>query len=150
MLEAETGAATAAVEAIAGYPAGHSVVPNLRDYAAFRSSFSWDAARHELEGLPSGGLNIAHEAVDRHAAGERKHHIALRRLGKNGAIQDFSYAQLCEFSNRFANVLRQLGVSAGERVYVLTGRIPELYIAALGAWKNRSVVCTTLSAFGPE
>ena len=150
MLEAETIAATKAVEAIAGYPAGHAVVPNLRDYAAFRSSFSWDGARRELDGLPNGGLNIAHEAVDRHAAGERGEHIALRWLGKNGAIQDFSYAKLRELSNRFANVLRQLGVGAGERVYLLTGRIPELYVAALGAWKNRSVVCTLFSAFGPE
>jgi acetyl-CoA synthetase len=144
------GAATAPDEAIAGYPAGHAVTPNLRDYAAFRSGFTWDKARRELEGLPGGGLNIAHEAVDRHASGARKTHIALRWLGKNGAIQDFSYAKLSELSSRFANVLRQLGVGAGERVYLLTGRIPELYVAALGAWKNRSVVCTMFSAFGPE
>ena len=150
MLEADKGAAAAPVEAIVGYPAGHAVTPNMRDYAAFRSSFSWDGARRELEGLPNGGLNIAHEAVDRHAAGERKDHIALRWLGKNGAVQDFSYSKLSELSNRFANVLRQLGVGAGERVYVLTGRIPELYISALGSWKNRSVVCTMFSAFGPE
>jgi acetyl-CoA synthetase len=150
MLGTQTGTATAAVEAIPGYPAGHAVAPNVRDYAAFRSGFSWDDARRELDGLPNGGLNIAHEAVDRHAAGQRKHHIALRWLGKNGAVQDFSYAKLRELSNRFANVLQELGVGAGERVYVLTGRIPELYVAALGAWKNRSVVCTMFSAFGPE
>ena len=150
MLETQTSASTTAVEAIPGYPAGHPVTPNMTDYPALRLRFSWDAARAELEGLPNGGLNIAHEAVDRHAAGERKDHIALRWLGKNDAIQDFSYAKLCELSNRFANVLRQLEVGAGERVYILTGRIPELYIAALGAWKNRSVVCTMFSAFGPE
>jgi acetyl-CoA synthetase len=150
MLRADRGAATAPVETLVGYPAGHAVAPNLRDYAAFRASFSWDGARRDLEGLPNGGLNIAHEAVDRHAAGKRKSHIALRWLGKNGAIRDFSYAKLSELSNRFANVLQGLGVGAGERVYVLTGRIPELYISALGSWKNRSVVCTMFSAFGPE
>ncbi|MGP1680622.1 MAG: acetate--CoA ligase, partial [Burkholderiales bacterium] len=73
-----------------------------------------------------------------------------RWLGKSGAIQDFSYTELSRLSNRFANVLQALGVGAGEHVYLLTGRIPELYIAALGAWKNRSVVCTLFSAFGPE
>ena len=150
MLETQTSAATTAVETIPGYPAGHPVTPNMTDYPALRRRFSWDAARAELEGLPNGGLNIAHEAVDRHAAGPNRDHIALRWLGKNDAIQDFSYAKLCELSNRFANVLRQLEVGAGERVYILTGRIPELYIAALGAWKNRSVVCTMFSAFGPE
>ena len=43
------------------------VSPNLRDDPAFRASFTWDRARADLEGLPSGGLNIAHECVDRHA-----------------------------------------------------------------------------------
>ena len=150
MRETQSNAATTGVETIPGYPAGHAVAPNIRDYAAFRSRFSWDEARRELDGLPAGGLNIAHETVDRHAAGARREHIAIRWLGRDGAVLDFSYAGLCERSNRFANVLRQLEVGAGERVYILTGRIPELYIAALGAWKNRSVVCTLFSAFGPE
>ena len=146
----ETSAATTGIESIPGYPAGHAVAPNIVDYAAFRRSFSWEQARKELAGLPAGGLNIAYEAVDRHAAGERKDHIALRWLGKTDAIKDFSYARLSALSNRCANLLRSLGVAAGERVYVLTGRIPELYFTALGAWKNRSVVCTLFSAFGPE
>ena len=150
MLDTRRGAAAAAIEAIPGYPAAHAVVPNMRDYAALRSAFSWADARRELEGLPGGGLNIAYEAVDRHAVGERARHVALRWLGKSGAAQDFTYLELSRLSNRFANVLRGLGVHAGERVYVLTGRIPELYIAALGSWKNRSVVCTLFSAFGPE
>ena len=150
MLETQISADQTAIEVIPGYPAGHPVVPNMGDYAAFRSGFSWERARRELDGLPAGGLNIAHEAVDRHAAGARADQIALRWLGKSGAVQDFSYARLSEGSNRFANVLRGLGVGAGERVYILTGRIPELYIAALGAWKNRSCGLPLFSAFGPE
>ena len=150
MLELESSAATNLVERLPGYPAGHPVAPNMGDYAAFRSSFSWERARLELEGLPSGGLNIAHEAVDRHAQGARGTHTALRWLGKNGAAQNFSYSTLSRSSNRFANALQGLGVCAGERVFVLTGRIPELYVAALGTWKNRSVLCTLFSAFGPE
>jgi acetyl-CoA synthetase len=41
-------------------------------------------------------------------------------------------------------------VGRGERVYLLTGRIPELYVAALGTLKNGSVFCPLFSAFGPE
>ena len=49
---------------------GRNVVPNLQDYEQARAAFSWDQARRELDGLPGGqGLNIAHEAVDRHAEG---------------------------------------------------------------------------------
>ena len=46
--------------------------------------------------------------------------------------------------------LQNLGVNKGDRVYVLAGRIPELYIAALGTLKHRAVFCPLFSAFGPE
>ena len=43
-------------------------IPNMVDYERERASFTWDAARRALDGLPGGrGLNIAHEAVVRHA-----------------------------------------------------------------------------------
>ncbi|MBI3059418.1 MAG: acetate--CoA ligase [Deltaproteobacteria bacterium] len=130
---------------------GWKVVPNLLDYDRTRAEFSWDKIQQELSGLPGGrGLNIAHEAVDRHAGGPRRNHLALRWLGKQGQVLDFSYAELKALSNRFANVLRGLGVGKGERVFALTGRIPELYIVALGTLKNGSVFCPLFSAFGPE
>ncbi|NOQ41977.1 MAG: acetate--CoA ligase, partial [Desulfuromusa sp.] len=73
-----------------------------------------------------------------------------RWLGKGGQIKDFTYADLKARSNRFANVLRSLEVGKGERVFSLSGRIPELYFAALGTLKNTSVFCPLFSAFGPE
>ncbi|MFI5398024.1 MAG: acetate--CoA ligase [Candidatus Binatia bacterium] len=127
------------------------IPPNLEDYERARATFSWDHARLELDGLPGNqGLNIAHEAVDRHANGPRRDHLALRWLGKNGDIQDYTYRSLWELSNRFANVLQGFGVAKGDRVYALAGRIPELYVVALGTVKNRSVFCPLYSAFGPE
>jgi acetyl-CoA synthetase len=127
------------------------IPPNLEDYEQARATFSWDRAQRELDGLPGGqGLNIAHEAVDRHAEGPRRDHLALRWIGKNGDIRDYTYRSLRGLTNRFANALQGLGVAKGDRVYVLAGRIPELYIAALGTVKNRSVFCPLYSAFGPE
>jgi len=129
---------------------GLSTIPNLVDYDTTRASFSWDAAKRELDGLPGGGLNIAHEAVDRHVHGPRQNHVALRWIDKMEQPHDFTYAGLHKLSNRFANVLQQLEVGKGERVFVLAPRIPELYITALGTLKNRSVFCPLFSAFGPE
>ena len=127
------------------------IVPNLDDYEKISKSFSWEKARQDLDGLPHGkGLNIAHEAVDRHAAGPRRDHVALRWLGKKGETRIYSYADLQSLSNRFANVLRGLGIEKGDGVFVLAGRIPELYISVLGTLKNRSAVCPLFSAFGPE
>ena len=51
------------------HPEDAPLLPNMPDLEAARRTFTWDAARAELDGLPGGGLNIAHEAVDRHAAG---------------------------------------------------------------------------------
>ncbi len=132
-------------------PVSGAAAPNLDDYTRARDTFSWAAARSELDGLPGRlGLNIAHEAVDRHAAGPHARHVALRWIGKDGEVHDYTYARLAELTNRFANVLNSLGVGRGDRVYVLAGRIPELYVAALGTLKNRSVFCPLFSAFGPE
>ncbi len=132
-------------------PGADALAPNLADYERTRAGFSWAEARGELDGLPGGrGLNIAHEAVDHHAAGTRRDHLALRWLGANGEVRDFSYGRLAELSNRFANVLQALKVGKGEGVFALTGRIPELYVAALGTLKNGSLFCPLFSAFGPE
>ncbi len=127
------------------------VRPNLSDYVGVRSSFAWDAIQKQLDGLPGGtGINIAHEAIDRHVVGSRGDRVAIRWIGQEGEIRDFTYRNLRDQTNRFANVLQRLGVSAGDRVFVMAGRIPELYISALGALKNRSVFCPLFSAFGPE
>ena len=128
-----------------------SKVPNLLDYERSCREFSWEAARRELDGLPGGrGLNIAHEAVDRHAAGARRDQVALRFLGKEGQARDLTYAGLAEQTSRFANALRALGIRRGDRVYSLCGRTPELYVAALGTLKAGAVFCPLFSAFGPE
>jgi acetyl-CoA synthetase len=123
------------------------VTPNL-DGTVYRS-FSWETIRRELNGLPGGGLNIAHEAVDRHAEGQCRDRIALRFLG-SGGHRDFTYAGLAALTNRFAHVLKSMGIGRGDRLFTLTGRIPALYIAVLGSFKNGTVVAPLFSAFGPE
>lgn len=124
---------------------------NLADYTTARAAFSWDAARARLAGLPGGrGLNIAYEAVDRHAGGPRGGHCAIRWRSRDGTARAFTYDDLARDTSRFANVLASLGVVAGERVFVIAGRIPELYVAVLGALKHRCVVSPLFSAFGPE
>jgi len=117
--------------------------------AAARAAFSWEQLRAGLDGLPGGGLNIAHEAVDRHAAGPRAGRTALRFLD-GSRVRDLTYAELSRLSARFCNLLRGLGVRPGERVFVLSGRVPELYVAVLGALKNGNVVSPLFAAFGPE
>jgi len=123
---------------------------NLLDYEQYVRTFSWAQARALLDGLPDGGLNITYEAVDRHLQAGRGDRLALRWIGRDEQIRDFTYSGLNAELNRFANVLAQHGVTKGERVFSLLGRVPELYLAAFGTFKNGSVFSPLFSAFGPE
>ena len=130
-------------------PSGAHV--NLADYDQAVREFTWERARAQLDGLPGGrGLNIAHEAVDRHAAGPLRDAVALRCVAKDDRVTDITYAELARQTNRFASLLRSLGVGRGERVFSLLPRVPQLYVAALGTLKNVSVFSPLFPAFGPE
>lgn len=123
----------------------------LTSYEALLSAFNWNDIQKGLDGLPNAqGLNIAYEAVVRHSENLNRSKVALRWVRKDRSIKDFTYSDLNIHSNRFANVLTQLGVTKGERVFTLAGRIPELYIAALGTLKKVAVFCPLFSVFGPE
>jgi acetyl-CoA synthetase len=124
--------------------------PNWTDYESERRLDVWGVARRALQGLPGGGLNMGFEAVDRHAATTLRDRTALRFVSRNAPAIDLSFGELARQTNRFANVLQSLGIGQGDRLFVLAGRIPELYVAVLGALKNGTVVTPLFSAFGPE
>ncbi|MFO1317705.1 MAG: acetate--CoA ligase [Burkholderiales bacterium] len=126
------------------------VEPNLRDYDDERRRFSWASARAALGAVPGGGLNIGVAAVDRHLATPVRERVAFRFVGRDDRQRTTTYAELARATNRFGNVLRRLGVGKGDRLFLLAGRVPELYVAALGALKNGTVVSPLFSAFGPE
>jgi acetyl-CoA synthetase len=79
--------------------------------------------------------NIVHNALDRHVKTWRKNKLALIFEGEKGDRQTFSYWRLWKETNKFANVLRSLGVKKGDRVTIYMGRIPELVIAMLACAK---------------
>ncbi len=129
-----------------------AIRPNLVDYAAVRAGFDWADARARLDGLPGGrGLNIAYEAVDRHAAGPRAERIALRWLGKDGERRDFTYRDAC----RRDQPLRQSPGRPRRRPRATassscSGGCPSSTSPMLGALKAKCVVSPLFSAFGPE
>jgi acetyl-CoA synthetase len=124
--------------------------PYLESYGAACDSFSWQEAQRELSAVPGGCLNIAHQAVDRHVASGRGSHLAARFIDRDWARIDLTYSDLRALSNRLASALEGLGVRRGDCVATVLGRVPELYLTALGAFKLGSVYCPLFSAFGPE
>jgi acetyl-CoA synthetase len=123
-----------------------SIKPNLGNYTKLFETFQWNNVRAELSGLPNNnGFNIAHEAVDRHAEGPLKNSVALRWTHQDMTTDNYTYLDLKRLSSQFANVLSNLGVKKGDFVFTHTGRIPQLYIAALGTLKKSAVFCPLFS-----
>ena len=79
--------------------------------------------------------NIIHNALDRHMKTWRRNKIALIWEGEPGDRRSYSYYRLWQEVGKFANVLRSMGVTKGDRVTIYMGRTPELVIAMLACAK---------------
>ena len=124
--------------------------PQIGDYAERRAAFTWDEARGWLDGLANGRLNIAHEAVDRHAHGPLADVVALRFLSRTSPTTELTYAALARETDTVAVALGLMGIARGDRVCTLLPRSPALYLTALGALKAGAVYCPLFPAFGMD
>ena len=97
-----------------------------------------------------GKTNIALNALDRHITTWRKNKLALIWEGEPGDKVTFSYFRLWQEVNRFANVLRSMGVRKGDRVTIYMGRIPELPIAMLACAKLGAVHSVVYGGFSEQ
>jgi acetyl-CoA synthetase len=147
-------------------PADAAARANLADYAdVYRRSVEdptgyWSAVAGELEWFTpwqtvldesrapfyqwfvGGKTNIVLNALDRHVRSWRRNKLALIWEGEpgNGAeVRTFTYFQLAREVNKFANVLKALGVHKGERIAIYMGRCPEQAIAMLACAKIGAV-----------
>jgi len=121
---------------------------NLHDYAEVRESFSWDDIYAEADRDAPEELNIGHEVCDRHADGGEN--VALRQVGTDGEVATLTFRELADRSGQFANVLEGLGVEEGDRVFSYMPRIPEHYVALVGALKRGAVFGGVNERFGPD
>lgn len=122
------------------------VEPNLKDYNKTYKDFDWKTAGREVSWMGH-RLNIAHSIIDSHVETERKNKVALYWESDKTSKQ-FTFMQMSELSNKFANVIRDVGVRKGDRVFLYLPRIPELYTSFVGTLKTGAVVGTMFSAFG--
>jgi len=122
---------------------------NMPDYEKACAEFRFEDVEKEFTWNETNRVNVAHEAIDRHAEGWRKNKVALYADGPDGALK-FTFLDLKLLSNKFANVLKSLGISRGDRVFTYMGRYPELYIAAIGTIKNGSVWGPLFGGFRAE
>lgn len=124
--------------------------PILGDLEIARGEFSWQELDKELESLGEGKMNAAWNVIDVHARGRRKNKIALHFKEIDGTTKKYTFEEISKLSNRFANVLKKLGIKRQERVFYFLNRSPELYISFLGTLKVGAIAGTLFPAFGED
>jgi acetyl-CoA synthetase len=119
---------------------------NLQNYEETYKSFDWAEVETQFSWNETGKVNMAYEAIDRHAEGARKDKVALYY---SDAVRDekYTFLDMKKKSNQFGNVLRKLGIEKGDRVFIFMPRSPECYFSILGAIKIGAIVGPLFEAF---
>ena len=97
-----------------------------------------------------GKLNVSVNCLDRHVRTWRRNKAALIWEGEPGDTRTLTYWDLYREVNRFANVLRKLGVGKGDRVAIYLPMIPELPIAMLACTRVGAVHSVVFGGFSAE
>lgn len=120
---------------------------NLENYEELYQHFKWDQAEKDFSWHQTGKVNLAYEAIDRHAENYRANKVALHYFHPSRK-ETYTFKDLKKFSNKAGNVLKDVGkVNKGDRVFIFMPRSPELYFALLGAIKLGAIVGPLFEAF---
>ncbi|MBM3199745.1 acetate--CoA ligase [Candidatus Woesearchaeota archaeon] len=119
---------------------------NMKNYDETYKNFDWNEIEKEFTWHKTGKVNMAYEAIDKHAKWYSKNKVALHYVDDNRE-EKYTYKDLKSLSNKFGNVLKNLGIKKGDRVFVFLPRSPELYISSMGITKIGGIVGPLFEAF---
>ncbi len=97
-----------------------------------------------------GTLNVSYNCVDRHLSTHRRDKTAIVFEGEPGDTRSLTYAELSVEVNRFANVLKKLGINKGDRVTLYMPMTPEAAIAMLACTRVGAVHSVVFGGFSAE
>ena len=124
-------------------------LPNLVDYEKKIASFDWSKTLLEPVWYENNSLNAAYTAIDKPAL-DHPDQPALIWYDEKEKRHSYTYLELRQKSNQFANFLRMKNIKKGERVFFFLPRIPDVYFGFLGALKAGGVGGTLFPAFAPD
>ena len=110
----------------------------------------WQGVREALQGPGRLLRNITATALTRHVRGGAGDRRALCWRPRTGPVREYSYEDLDQAVSRFASGLAREGIGPGHTVAVLTGRVPELFVAVLGALRAGAAATVLFASFGPD
>ncbi len=118
----------------------------LQNYDEVRSTFEWEKTEQAFSWHKTGKVNMAYEAVDRHAESERKDKVALY-FENETRKESYTFADVKEWTNKAANVFQQTGLKKGDRLFIFMPRSPELYFSIIGGLKKGLIIGPLFEAF---
>lgn len=150
-------------------PTGTKITPGQNYQTTWQASIKdpeqfWDSVARELHWFRTwdrvldwnhpfarwfvgGRINASYNAVDRHVKTWRKNKAALLWEGENGDRRVWTYQELYYEVNKFANVLKSLGVQKGDRIAFYMPMVPEFPAAVLAAARLGATFTVVFSGF---
>jgi acetyl-CoA synthetase len=127
-------------------------------WSGFASELTWSEPwKKVLEGegpdarwFVGGRINASVNCVDRHIDGPTRNKAALIWEGEPGDQRTWTYFDLFREVNKFANVLKDLGVVKGDRIAIYLPMIPEAVVAMLGCARIGAIHSVVFGGFSAE
>jgi acetyl-CoA synthetase len=120
----------------------------LHWYKRWKTVCEWKPPHSEW--FLGGKINVSYNCVDRHVETDRRNKAALIWEGEPGDRRTLTYWDLFVEVQKFANVLRKLGVKRGDRVAIYLPLIPEATIAMLACTRVGAIHSVVFGGFSPE
>ncbi|KGX93654.1 acetyl-CoA synthetase [Pontibacillus halophilus JSM 076056 = DSM 19796] len=120
---------------------------NLENYEDTYKNFNWDEVKDAFSWSHTGKVNIAYEAIDRHAENPDKADQPALIFSSPDRQEQLTFTDLKQASNQFANVLKKHEIQKGDRVFLFMPRSPEFYAAFLGILKVGAIAGPLFEAF---
>ena len=119
----------------------------LSNYDETAKNFKWEDAEKEFSWYKTGKVNMAYEAIDRHAETDKKDKVALHYQDAERK-ESYTFGEMKKWTDKAANVyVNHSNLSKGDRLFIFMPRSPELYFALLGATKLGLIVGPLFEAF---
>ncbi|QXJ35220.1 AMP-binding protein [Saccharolobus shibatae] len=120
--------------------------PNLENYEEVRKNFSWSKVREELN--YNGDVNAVELAI--HKKGELGDKYGILWVSEEGEKRKYTFRDLEKRGAIFRRVLEDNGVRGGDRVVIMSKRVPALYFSFVAIGMLGSVILPIFSTFGED
>ena len=97
-----------------------------------------------------GKLNVSYNCLDRHVIAGKGNKVAFHFEGEPGDTRTITYSQMLDEVQKFANVLKSLGVNKGDRVNIYLPMIPEAAVAMLACARIGAVHSVVFGGFSSQ